>query len=206
MIRVVHPGSRIRMLTFYPSRIPDPGVKKAPDPGSGSATLELKPCCWIKTKIKPLFREKFYQDYVYSKIILQLLCFLFLCTNVCKIRIISTGFCFLFQFSVVAGCLVPLERACVQECWACPSGWWACPCCCCWCVEGAWPGPRGRMWCWGRELSRPTSAAAERPAEQTARSVLLPSRVSRSHVLTVYFIFIYIFFLYKLHWTPTLCM
>jgi hypothetical protein len=27
------------MLTLYPSRIPDPGVKKAPDPGSGSATL-----------------------------------------------------------------------------------------------------------------------------------------------------------------------
>jgi hypothetical protein len=26
-------------LDFYPSRIPDPGVKKAPDPGSGSATL-----------------------------------------------------------------------------------------------------------------------------------------------------------------------
>jgi hypothetical protein len=40
MIRVVHPGSRIRMLTFYPSRIPDPGVKKTPDPGS--ATLALK--------------------------------------------------------------------------------------------------------------------------------------------------------------------
>ncbi len=40
MIRVFHPGSRIRMLTFYPSRIPDPGVKKAPDPGSGSATLK----------------------------------------------------------------------------------------------------------------------------------------------------------------------
>jgi hypothetical protein len=39
MIRFVHPGSRIRMLTFYQSRIPDPGVKKAPDPGSGSATL-----------------------------------------------------------------------------------------------------------------------------------------------------------------------
>jgi hypothetical protein len=30
MIRVVHPGSRIRILTYYPSRIPDPGVKKAP--------------------------------------------------------------------------------------------------------------------------------------------------------------------------------
>jgi hypothetical protein len=36
MIQVVHPGSRIRMLTFsHPgSRIPDPGVKKAPNPGS----------------------------------------------------------------------------------------------------------------------------------------------------------------------------
>ncbi len=34
MIRVVHPGSR--MLTFYTSRIPDPGVKKAPDPGSAT--------------------------------------------------------------------------------------------------------------------------------------------------------------------------
>ncbi len=32
-------SSRIRMLTFYPSRILDPGVKKAPGPGSGSATL-----------------------------------------------------------------------------------------------------------------------------------------------------------------------
>jgi hypothetical protein len=41
MIRVVHPGSRIRMLTFYPSWIPDPGVKKAPDPGSGSAKLPV---------------------------------------------------------------------------------------------------------------------------------------------------------------------
>ncbi len=34
MIRDVQPGSRIRILIFYPSRIPDPGVKKAPDPGS----------------------------------------------------------------------------------------------------------------------------------------------------------------------------
>ncbi len=34
IIQVVHPGSRIRMLTFYQSRIPDPGVIKAPDPGS----------------------------------------------------------------------------------------------------------------------------------------------------------------------------
>jgi hypothetical protein len=41
------PGSRIRILTFYPSRIPDPGSRgqkgskrhRIPDPGSGSATL-----------------------------------------------------------------------------------------------------------------------------------------------------------------------
>jgi hypothetical protein len=37
MIRVVYPGSKsqIRILIFYPSRIPDPGVKKAriSDPG-----------------------------------------------------------------------------------------------------------------------------------------------------------------------------
>jgi hypothetical protein len=42
MIWVVHPGSRIRMLTFYPSRIPDPGVKKAPDPGSRIRNTEIK--------------------------------------------------------------------------------------------------------------------------------------------------------------------
>jgi hypothetical protein len=35
------PGSEIRdsEKTYSGSRIPDPGVKKAPDPGSGSATL-----------------------------------------------------------------------------------------------------------------------------------------------------------------------
>jgi hypothetical protein len=32
---------RIRMLTFYPSRIPDPVVKKAPDPGSATLVLWL---------------------------------------------------------------------------------------------------------------------------------------------------------------------
>jgi hypothetical protein len=38
----VYPGSgfRIQILIFYPCRIPDiVRVKKAPDPGSGSATL-----------------------------------------------------------------------------------------------------------------------------------------------------------------------
>ena len=34
--------SRIRILIFYPSQIPDSGVKKAPDPGSGSATLIVR--------------------------------------------------------------------------------------------------------------------------------------------------------------------
>jgi hypothetical protein len=29
-------------------RIPDPGVKKAPDPGSGSATLAWKQFFWLK--------------------------------------------------------------------------------------------------------------------------------------------------------------
>ncbi len=37
MIRVVYPGSG--SWFFTPSRIPDPEVKKAPDPGSGTATL-----------------------------------------------------------------------------------------------------------------------------------------------------------------------
>jgi hypothetical protein len=37
MIRDVHPGSQIRFLIFLLN--PDPGVKNAPDPGSGSETL-----------------------------------------------------------------------------------------------------------------------------------------------------------------------
>ncbi len=32
-------GSGIRILIFYPSRIPDPGVKKASDPGSATLLL-----------------------------------------------------------------------------------------------------------------------------------------------------------------------
>jgi hypothetical protein len=41
MIRDVHPVSEYRIRIFYPSEIPDPVVKKAPDPGYGSATLIL---------------------------------------------------------------------------------------------------------------------------------------------------------------------
>jgi hypothetical protein len=39
MIRDVYPRSRIRILIFNPSLIPEPGVKKAQDSGSRSATL-----------------------------------------------------------------------------------------------------------------------------------------------------------------------
>jgi hypothetical protein len=44
MIRNEHPGSGswLWILSFYPSRIPDLGDKKAPDPVSGSATLDSR--------------------------------------------------------------------------------------------------------------------------------------------------------------------
>ncbi len=38
--RKYDPGGSSRILTFYPSQIPDPEVKTALDPGSGSATLK----------------------------------------------------------------------------------------------------------------------------------------------------------------------
>jgi hypothetical protein len=43
VMRDVHAGSgpRIQILIFYPSRIPDPGVKKAPDPGPTEAKTNL---------------------------------------------------------------------------------------------------------------------------------------------------------------------
>jgi hypothetical protein len=40
------------MLTSYPSRIPDPGVKKAIDPESGSATLILFECKFRYSSVK----------------------------------------------------------------------------------------------------------------------------------------------------------
>ncbi len=45
MIRDVYHGSGYRILIFYPSRIPDPGVKKAPDPGSGILVIIINQCC-----------------------------------------------------------------------------------------------------------------------------------------------------------------
>ncbi len=63
--RKYYPGCSSRILIFYPSQIPDPGVKKAPDPGSatlikrGGSTYRLwsgsgcclscqscSRCCW----------------------------------------------------------------------------------------------------------------------------------------------------------------
>ncbi len=56
--RKYDPGcsSRIRIPTFYPSRIPDPGVKKAPDPGSGSATLLSSSFCWECVLLMAIFK------------------------------------------------------------------------------------------------------------------------------------------------------
>jgi hypothetical protein len=44
MIRVAHPGSRIHILTFYPSRIPDPGSKG--QKGTGSLIPDPDPQHW----------------------------------------------------------------------------------------------------------------------------------------------------------------
>ncbi len=46
MIRVVHPGSRIRMLTFSHPGFQIQGSKRhpIPDPGSGSVTLRTSVC------------------------------------------------------------------------------------------------------------------------------------------------------------------
>jgi hypothetical protein len=44
-IRDPRSGIRDPEKTYSGSRIPDPGVKKAPDPGSGSATLVRTQSC-----------------------------------------------------------------------------------------------------------------------------------------------------------------
>ncbi len=65
MIQEVHTGSRIRILTFYPSRIRDSGVKKTPDPGSAALILTVVgmtcqsasflQCCGPESGIRCLF-------------------------------------------------------------------------------------------------------------------------------------------------------
>ncbi len=49
MIRVVHPGSRIRMLTFYPSRFPDPGSRG--QKGTQSRIPDPDPQHWLQVSL-----------------------------------------------------------------------------------------------------------------------------------------------------------
>jgi hypothetical protein len=44
-------------LDFYPSRIPDPEVKKAPDPESRKLSLSLFTYNWLGDKEKNIFRS-----------------------------------------------------------------------------------------------------------------------------------------------------
>jgi hypothetical protein len=57
----IHPGSgaRIRILIFYQPRISDPGVKKAPDPGSANLPIFkiLKTLCFLQEEMP---RKSFY--------------------------------------------------------------------------------------------------------------------------------------------------
>jgi hypothetical protein len=55
MFRDVHPGIPDRDLDFLP--IPDPEVKKAPDPGSGSATLLFSDVTTLYFILKPMRRR-----------------------------------------------------------------------------------------------------------------------------------------------------
>ncbi len=72
MIWVVHSESRIWIL-IYPSRIPDPEVKKAPDPGSRicnpmqnqyTNSMELMPGVLKSLKIRAHALSPFTQTYV----------------------------------------------------------------------------------------------------------------------------------------------
>jgi hypothetical protein len=66
MIRVVHPGSRIPDpdADFLPARIPDPGVKKVPNPGSRirirNTALHSDVALEDESKL-PLYIAEFYQ-------------------------------------------------------------------------------------------------------------------------------------------------
>jgi hypothetical protein len=83
--RKYDPGcsSQIRILIFYPSRILDPGVEKAPNPGSGSATLLYFYSYLIKDKsqnlIYPMFGITFclfFEKHQINPLVLQVFSFL----------------------------------------------------------------------------------------------------------------------------------
>ncbi len=68
MIRVLHPGSGFRIRIFYPSRIPDPGVKKPPGPGSAAL---IKPAITRYKKLLiglPEFLVHFYFIFSITKV------------------------------------------------------------------------------------------------------------------------------------------
>ncbi len=51
-------SSRIRKLTFYPSRIPVPGVKKAPDPGISNTAIRATDSYWTSWQFSKYDRDK----------------------------------------------------------------------------------------------------------------------------------------------------
>ncbi len=82
--RKYDPGcsSRIRMLTFYPSRIPDPGVKKAPDPGSATLYANWKKILVPQITNLPHFRNV-RKHYKFCKSATSQICYL-RTTHLCK--------------------------------------------------------------------------------------------------------------------------
>ncbi len=57
--RKYDPGCSSRIRIFYPSKIPDPGVKKAPDPGSTTLILGAVPHLSEKLDPDPHWSKKF---------------------------------------------------------------------------------------------------------------------------------------------------
>ncbi len=77
MIRVVHPGSRIRMLTFSHPGPRIQGSKKhpIPDPGSGSATLLLFPVIiYLLFPVWVMYQKNLFLNYYYIQKILRKTC------------------------------------------------------------------------------------------------------------------------------------
>jgi hypothetical protein len=60
MIRVVHHGSRIRILTFYPSRIPGSKRQRSPDPDSlEKTTSEISEMIYFEYVSRPPTYDSF---------------------------------------------------------------------------------------------------------------------------------------------------
>jgi hypothetical protein len=74
MIRVVHPVSRIRILTFtHPgSRIQGSKRHPIPDPGSGSATSNIDTAAVFTNRQKATFRIRWIRNYLASWLQIQI--------------------------------------------------------------------------------------------------------------------------------------